>query len=102
MNVPDSIDFMIEIVKDMHLTIVEDKKKVLVHCHAGYGRTGIVLACYMLYVSTKTAEEVVTEIRHKRPQCVKKASQMAYIQKFQACKIINFRSKKSKGDIYGS
>jgi protein tyrosine phosphatase domain-containing protein 1 len=85
MNVPDSIDFMVEIVKDMYNTIKEEKKKVLVHCHAGYGRTGIVLACYMLYSSTKTAEEVVQEIRQKRSQCVQKKSQMQYIKKFQEC-----------------
>jgi protein tyrosine phosphatase domain-containing protein 1 len=86
MNVPDSIDFMIEIVKDMYYTINEEKRKVLVHCHAGYGRTGIVLACYMLYTSTKSAEEVVHEIRLKRNQCIQKKSQMAYIKKFQQCK----------------
>jgi protein tyrosine phosphatase domain-containing protein 1 len=85
MNVPDSIDFMVEIVKDMQHAIKEEKKKVLVHCHAGYGRTGIVLACYMLYTSTKTAEEVVQEIRTKRSQCIQKKSQMAYITKFQEC-----------------
>jgi protein tyrosine phosphatase domain-containing protein 1 len=100
MNVPYSIDFMIEIVKDMYQTINEEKKKVLVHCHAGYGRTGIVLACYMLYASTNTAEDVVQEIRLRRSLCVQKSSQMAYIKKFQDCKIfILLRFNKSKGDF---
>jgi protein tyrosine phosphatase domain-containing protein 1 len=85
MNVPQSIDFMIEIVKDMYYTINEEKKKVLVHCHAGYGRTGIVIACYLLYISTKSTEGVVQQLREKRSQCVQKSSQMAYIKKFQEC-----------------
>jgi hypothetical protein len=85
MNVPDSIDFMVEIVKDIIYTIKEEGRRVLVHCHAGYGRTGVVLACYMLYISTKSAEEVIQEIRERRNQCVQKQSQIAYIKKFQDC-----------------
>ena len=88
MNIPDSIEFMIDIVKDMFNTTKEDKKKVLVHCHAGYGRTGIVLACYMLYDSNKNAREVVDEIRIKRKGCVQKKSQFDYIEKFKNCIII--------------
>jgi protein tyrosine phosphatase domain-containing protein 1 len=85
MNVPDSINFMVDIVKDMNYIVNVEKRKVLVHCHAGYGRTGIVLACYLLYTTTKSAEEVVQIIRSKRNQCVQKYSQMAYIKKFQEC-----------------
>jgi hypothetical protein len=103
MNVPDSIDFMVEIVKDMYYTIVEEKRKVLVHCHAGYGRTGIVLACYMLYTSTKSAEEVVQELRAKRSGCVQKKSQMDYIKKFQVYLIRareTFTGQKRELDFY--
>jgi hypothetical protein len=86
MNVPDSINFMVDVVKDMSFTVHEEHRKVLVHCHAGYGRTGIVLACYLLYTTTKSAEEVVQIVRSKRIQCIQKNSQMAYIKKFQECK----------------
>lgn len=85
MNVPESINFMLEIVKDMLITVKRDRKKVLVHCHAGYGRTGIVLACYIIFVSTKTAEEAVKEIRKKRNQCIQKTSQLEYCKKFKEC-----------------
>ncbi len=88
MNVPDSVDFMIEIVKEMHHTVKEEQRKVLVHCHAGYGRTGIVLACYMLYISDRSAEDVVKEIRSIRKGCVQKKAQFSYIMKFKHCKII--------------
>ena len=85
MNIPDSIEFMIDIVKEMYNTTKEEKKRVLIHCHAGYGRTGIVLACYMLYDSNKTAKQVVNEIRSKRRGCVQKKSQFDYIEKFKNC-----------------
>jgi protein tyrosine phosphatase domain-containing protein 1 len=86
MNVPDSIPFMLEIVKDMCKAVIQDKKTVLVHCHAGYGRTGIVLACYMIFTSTKSAEAVVQEIRKVRSGCVQKSSQMEYCKTFKDCK----------------
>jgi protein tyrosine phosphatase domain-containing protein 1 len=85
MSIPDSMGFMINIMKDMLVTIQEEKKKVLVHCHAGYGRTGIVIACYMITVSNKSAEEIVAEIRSKRPKCIQKSAQMDYCKKFREC-----------------
>ena len=89
MNVPDSIPFMLEIVKDMCKAVLKDKKTVLVHCHAGYGRTGIVLACYMIFTSNKSAEAVVQEIRKVRSACVQKSSQMEYCKTFKDCKPIS-------------
>lgn len=85
MNVPSSIPFMLDIVKDMLHTTREEKRNVLVHCHAGYGRTGIVLACYLIFTSTKSAEEVVRDIRSVREECVQKKSQMEYCKTFKNC-----------------
>jgi protein tyrosine phosphatase domain-containing protein 1 len=80
---------MLEIVKDMCKAVLKDKKTVLVHCHAGYGRTGIVLACYMIFTSNKSAEAVVQEIRKVRSACVQKSSQMEYCKTFKDCKHIS-------------
>ncbi len=85
MNVPNSIPFMLDIVKDMIQTIKFEKRKALVHCHAGYGRTGIVLACYMIFTTTKTAEEIVKDIRKVRNECVQKKAQMEYCKTFKEC-----------------
>ena len=86
MSIPDSMGFMVNIMKEMLITIKEEKKKVLIHCHAGYGRTGIVIACYMIIDSNKSAEIVVAEIRNKRPKCVQKSAQMDYCKQFRECK----------------
>ncbi len=86
MNVPDSIPFMLEIVKDMLKCVKEEGKKVLVHCHAGYGRTGIVLACYLIFTTTKSVDKIVKEIRAVRSQCIQKKSQLEYCKTFKSCK----------------
>jgi hypothetical protein len=83
MSVPDSMSFMLEIVKEMAVAIYEDQKKVLVHCHAGYGRTGVVIACYFIYVTNKPVEDIIAFIRQKRSGCVQKDSQYNYCQKFK-------------------
>lgn len=86
MSIPDSMEFMVNIMKEMLITIKEDKKKVLIHCHAGYGRTGIVIACYMIMDSNRSADDIVTEIRSKRSSCIQKSTQMDYCKQFRECK----------------
>ena len=86
MDVPDSLYFMLDIIKEMTYTITQEKKRVLVHCHAGYGRTGVVLACYKIYNENIPADEAVRRIRVARPKCIEQKSQMKYCIKFYQCK----------------
>jgi hypothetical protein len=83
MSIPDSINFMLDIVKEMAVTINENKSKVLVHCHAGFGRTGVVIACYYIYVTNKSVHEVIDYIRSKRPGSIQKDSQYNFCIKFK-------------------
>ena len=48
MDVPDFLYFMLDIVKEMIFTVEKELKNVLVHCHAGKGRTGI-FHCLLSY-----------------------------------------------------
>ena len=82
MGVPESLDFMLDIVKEMYHYINFENKKVLVHCHAGYGRTGIVIACYKIFSEHTTAENAIKEIRAKRKQCIQKSTQFEYCVNF--------------------
>lgn len=102
MEVPSSMNFMLEIVKDMSTVVLDEKKKVLVHCHAGYGRTGVVIACYLLFNSEKDSQTVIDEIRRKRAKCIETKDQRSYCRKFEDF-IKNSRilfDHKEKIDVY--
>ena len=84
MDVPDSLYFMLDIIKEIYDMIKIKKKKVLVHCHAGNGRTGIVIACYLIYTYHYNAEEAVFKLREIRKKCIEKNTQMNYCIKFKS------------------
>ena len=83
MNIPNSLNHMLEIVKSMYYYIHYLKKKVLVHCHAGYGRTGITIACYKIFDECISAQVAKTEIRKIRPKCIQSKEQLLYCINFQ-------------------
>ena len=82
MEVPSSMNFMLDIVKEIS-TIIDNKAKCLVHCHAGYGRTGVVIVCYLLFSSLKDCDTVIREVRSKRKKCVETKQQIKYCKKFE-------------------
>lgn len=56
---------MLNIVKIMD-SVISGGYKVLVHCHAGMGRTGLTIGCYMLYSREYTNVDEVMEIVQKK------------------------------------
>lgn len=83
MSVPDSIYFILDLVKLMMRTVNSNKKKVLIHCHAGYGRTGILIVCYLIFQKRIKATKAIELLRSVRKECVQKSSQEKYCQKFE-------------------
>ena len=85
MSIPTTLSFMMEIVKEMTVMVREEKKKVLVHCHAGYGRTGVVIACYMIYNNTnKEVEDIIKSVKKQREKCIETKMQKKFCIKFHA------------------
>ena len=83
MTTPSTINFMLDIVKEMTIAVKEFKKKVLVHCHAGYGRTGVVIACYLIFNSfDKNAKDIILDVRNKRKKCIENSKQEKFCYKF--------------------
>jgi len=55
---------------------------VLVHCGEGKGRTGTVLAAYLVY-NGKHADEAIQLVREKRPGSIQTAEQETAIREFE-------------------
>ena len=83
LDVPNSLYHMLQVVKDMYNYIHYKNKKILVHCHAGYGRTGTTIACYKIFDECISAEAAKYEIRKVRAQCIQNSSQFNYCVNFQ-------------------
>ena len=64
--------------------------RVVVHCSAGYGRTGTFLAC-CLVAEGQSAEDAVVEVRRRRPGSIETSEQEEFVQRYAQW------HKKSKG-----
>jgi hypothetical protein len=80
MHVP-SISMMANLVQMMSLPI-ERGEKIAVHCHAGYGRTGLAIACFLLYSTDLLAEQAIALVRSKRPKCIQTKKQRKFVFEF--------------------
>lgn len=49
-------------------------KKIVVHCGAGVGRTGTMLACYLVHKGYSAAD-AISEVRRKRPGSIETPEQ---------------------------
>ena len=59
----EEIDRTVEYIQHQ----IDNKKPVMVHCAAGKGRTGTILAAYFLKNENLTAEQAIKKIRNLRP-----------------------------------
>ncbi|CAI4221835.1 unnamed protein product [Auanema sp. JU1783] len=57
--------------------------KLAIHCHAGHGRTGMVIAAIVMYTKNMTAFESVKLVRSKRSQSVQSISQVDTLNQFE-------------------
>jgi atypical dual specificity phosphatase len=60
---------------------IEEGRAVAVHCFAGIGRTGTVLAAWMV-AQGMDAEDVITEIRRLRPGSIETEGQAGAVRAF--------------------
>tara|TARA_B100001123_G_C15225821_1_gene993112 strand:- start:1041 stop:1535 length:495 start_codon:yes stop_codon:yes gene_type:complete len=70
-----SVDFLHERIKN--------NEPVLVHCLAGLGRTGTILACYLIKYKKMSAEEAIQHVREKRHGSIQSFVQEELIFQFE-------------------
>ena len=81
MGVPE-FDDLIHAVDFIHRRITNNEP-VLVHCLAGLGRTGTVLACYLVKYQNMTADEATQKVREERPGSIQSYPQEEIIFRFE-------------------
>ena len=62
---------------------IQSAKPVLVHCAAGKGRTGALLAAYMIKKENLTAEQAIEKIRLMRPGSVQSVTQETALSMYE-------------------
>jgi len=81
MGVPEFED-LISSVDFIHARINNDEP-VMVHCLAGLGRTGTILACYLIKYANMTADNAIEKIRRQRSGSIQSYSQEEIIFRFE-------------------
>ena len=80
MGVPE-FDDLGKTVEFIHDRIVNDEP-VMVHCLAGLGRTGTILACYLIKYKKMSAVDAIQKVREERPGSIQSFSQEEIIFQF--------------------
>ncbi len=62
--------------------LLSSKKKIVVHCEAGIGRTGTMLACYLVSKGY-SAEKAISEVRKRRPGSIETMEQEDTVVKYE-------------------
>ncbi|MCH7843060.1 MAG: dual specificity protein phosphatase family protein [Chloroflexi bacterium] len=74
---PDQILRMIEFIDQQ----TKEKRPVVVSCYAGIGRTGTVLACYLVHRGEE-ATDAINRVRELRPGSIQTPEQQAAVHRY--------------------
>ena len=80
MSVPEFAD-LVSAIDFIHRRITNDEP-VMVHCLAGMGRTGTILACYLVKHQKMSADEAIQKVREERSGSIQSFPQEEIIFQF--------------------
>ncbi len=81
MTVPP-MSLMMDIVQVAQNELSRDGR-IAVHCHAGYGRTGLAIACILIAMDQFSSEEAIRTVRQQRPGSIQTQMQQDFIFEFE-------------------
>ena len=81
MGVPEFNDLVCAV--DFIHKRITNNEPVMVHCLAGLGRTGTVLACYLIKYQNLSADEAIQKVREERPGSIQSYPQEEIIFRFE-------------------
>ena len=77
----EEIDSAVEFIQNQ----IQNKQSVMVHCAAGLGRAGTILACYFIKYKKLSAIQAIKKIRDERPGSIQSDVQelaISYYEKY--------------------
>lgn len=77
----EGIDSAVEFIQNQ----IENDQSVMVHCAAGLGRAGTILACYFIKYQNYSAKDAIEKIRKERPGSIQSDVQelaISYYEKY--------------------
>jgi len=67
----DKIDQTVDFIQER----IKNDEPIMVHCAAGIGRTGTILACYLIKYNNLSAKNAIEKVRKERPGSIQSESQ---------------------------
>ncbi|KAF7287427.1 hypothetical protein GWI33_001400 [Rhynchophorus ferrugineus] len=75
-----TLEGLLNMVKVIAFALTEGR--VAIHCHAGLGRTGVLISCYLVYSLRVSANDAIRYVRFKRPGSVQTRGQILCVRHF--------------------
>ena len=67
----DKIDQTVDFIQER----IKNDEPIMIHCAAGIGRTGTMLACYLIKYHNLSAKNAIEKVRKERPGSIQSESQ---------------------------
>jgi len=83
MTNPPSLEHVAGVCRAVHRAVVLEGGRVAVHCHAGRGRTGLLIACLLCTLYGISAAEAIAHTRSRRRRAVQRARQERFCAEFE-------------------